>query len=225
MNIALSKKCKTEDVPAVSSAIGNVQQALQKYVGFTGMDSEYCELMDMAKAWCLDIEDLYKKAEVHSINTSKGDAADVGIFSDNSQVTVFEFLESAELAYLGLGNSIQKANRLYNKHLSDEIKSHILNISDNYSLMKTWLITNYGGPSRIVGVIINNLSRKSKPMVGNRKEKFTFYSSITGAIQRLKRLSRIDYSDRAELEACLLSRSTLSSLVRLFSTSEYDLWV
>ena len=45
----------------------------------------------------------------------------MGIFSDNSQVTVFEFLESAELAYLGWGNSIQKANRLYNKHLSDEI--------------------------------------------------------------------------------------------------------
>ena len=66
-------------------------------------------------------------------------------------MTVFEFLESADLAYLGWGKSIQKANGLYNKHLSDEIKSHIINISDNYSLMKTWLITNYGGPSRIVG--------------------------------------------------------------------------
>ena len=104
------KKCKTVDVPAVNSSIGNAQKALQKYVGFSGMDSEYSdrirELMDRAQAWCLDIEKLYSKAEVHSINTSKGDAADVGIFSDNSQVTVFEFLESAELAYLGWGNSI-----------------------------------------------------------------------------------------------------------------------
>ena len=123
--------------------------------------------MDKAQAWCLDIEDIYNKAEVHSINTSKGDAADVGIFSDNSQVTVFKFLEAAELVYLGWGNSVQKANRLYNKHLSDEIKSHIINISDNYSLMKTWLIPNYGGPSRIVGDILKNLSRKSKPVVGN----------------------------------------------------------
>ena len=37
---------------------------------------------------CLDIEELYNKAEVHSINTSKGDAADVGIFSDNSQAKI-----------------------------------------------------------------------------------------------------------------------------------------
>ena len=71
-------------------------------------------------------------------------------------MTVFEFLESVELAYLGWGKSIQKANRFYNKYLSDEIKSHIINISDNYSLMKTWLITNYGGPSRIGEDIIYN---------------------------------------------------------------------
>ena len=90
--------------------------------------------------------------------------------------------------------------------------------------MKTWLITYYGGPSRIVGDIVNNLSRKSKPVAGNRKEKFTFYFAITGAIQRLQRLSRVNYIDRAELEACLLSQSTLSSLFRLLPTSEYDLW-
>ena len=193
------------------------------------MDPEYCdrigELIDRAQAWCLDIEVFYNKAEVYSINTSKSDAADVGIFSDNSQVTVFEFLESADLAYLGWGNSIQKANRLYNKHLSDEIKSHLINISDNYSLMKTCFFTKYGGPARIVGDIVSNLSRKSKPMSGSRREKIIFYSAITGSIQRLEILSRANYIDKAELEACALSRSTLSSLVSLLPTSKYDLWV
>ena len=62
--------------------------------------------MDKAQAWSQDIEELYNKADVHSINTSKGDAVDVGVFSDNSKVTVFEFLESAELAYLGWGNNV-----------------------------------------------------------------------------------------------------------------------
>ena len=57
-------------MPAVNSAIGNVQKALQKYVGFDGMDSDYCDkigdLMDKAQTWCIDIEDLYNKAEVHT---------------------------------------------------------------------------------------------------------------------------------------------------------------
>ena len=141
---------------AVNSVIGNMQKTLQKYVGFRGMDPEYCDriedLMDRAQAWPQDIEELYNKAEVHSINTSKGDAADVGVMSDNSNVTVFVFLESAELAYLGWGNSVQKANRLYNKHLSEEIKSHLINISNDYGMMKTLLISNYGRPSRIIGI-------------------------------------------------------------------------
>ena len=122
INIALVKKCKTTDVPAVNLAIGNNQKALQRYVGFSGMDPEYCdqivELMDNVQAWYQDIEDLYNKAEVHSINTSKGDALDVGIFSDNSKVTVFEFLESAEFAYLGWGKLIGYTISIYLKRLN-----------------------------------------------------------------------------------------------------------
>ena len=213
----------------VNSAISNIQKALQKYVGFKGMQSSYCDeidnLMDRAQNWCLEIERKYNKAEVHSINTSKGDTEDVGIFSDNSQTTIFEFLEAAELAYLGWGNSVQKANRLYNRHLSEEIKSRLINISNNYILMKHWLVKNYGGSSRIVGDIIGNLIRKPKPVIGNRKEKFAFYSAITGAMQRLERLSRVSYIDRTELESCFLSRSTLSSMINLLPISEYDLWV
>ena len=95
INIALVKKCKTTDVSAVNSVIGNIQKALQRYVGFSGMDPEYFdqigELKDEAQVWCQDIEDLYNKAEVYSINTSNGDATDVGIFSDNSKVSVFKF--------------------------------------------------------------------------------------------------------------------------------------
>ena len=85
------------------------------------------------------VEVLYNKAEIHSINTSKGDTADVGVFSDNAEVTVYEFLDAAEIAYLGWGNSVQKANRLYNRHLSEEIKSKLINKSDSYAEMKQWL--------------------------------------------------------------------------------------
>ena len=101
VDIALLKKWKTVDVPAVNTAIGNVQRALQKYVGFEGKESEFCDevVMDRAQTGCLNIEDLYNKTEVHSINTSKGDSADVGNFSDNSQTTVFKFPEAVELAY------------------------------------------------------------------------------------------------------------------------------
>ena len=129
--------------------MGNIQKSLQRYVGFEGVDSDYCDriknLMDRAQVWAVNIAEIYNKAKIHSINTSKGDSLDVGVFSDNSKVTVFEFLESAELAYLGWGSSVLKANRSYNKHLSEEIKSHLIDISDDYSMMKNWLNCNNGG--------------------------------------------------------------------------------
>ena len=81
----------------------------------------------------------------------------------------------------------------------------MINISDNYELMKQWLIKNYGWSSRIVGDIVSNLMRKPKPATENRKEIFAFYSAITGAIQQLERLSRVSYIESSELEACLLS--------------------
>ena len=109
VDIALVKKCKATDVPALNTAVGNIQKALQRYVGYDDTNPVYCnrikDLMDRAQAWCLDIKELYNKAEVHSINTSKGDAEDVGVFCDNAKVTIFEFLEAAELAYLGWGNN------------------------------------------------------------------------------------------------------------------------
>ena len=41
----------------------------------------------------------------------------------------------------------------------------------------------------------------------------------------MERLSRVSYINKVELEACLLSRSMLSSLVSLLPTTEDDLWV
>ena len=168
---------------------------------------------------------MYNKAEIHSINTSKGDTADVGIFSDNARITIYEFLEAAEIAYLGWGNSVQKANRLYNKHLSEEIKSKIIDKSDSYTEMKQWLIMNYGGVSRIINDVICELSRRNKPGLNNSQAKFTFYALICGAMQRLERLSRTEGISTEELETCLYSRSTLSSLSLILPSETYADWI
>ena len=54
VDIALIKKCKITDVPALNSAMGNIQKALERYVGFDGLDPECCDrfedLMDRAQA-------------------------------------------------------------------------------------------------------------------------------------------------------------------------------
>ena len=100
-------------------------------------------------------------AEVQSIKGSPGDIADVGIFSDNSDITVFKFLESFELGYIDWGNNRQRASKL-GKHLSDDLQDKLMTRSDSYALMREWLISNYGGASHIVNDTIMALGRRKK---------------------------------------------------------------
>ena len=135
LDIPSVKKCKNVDVPAVHTTVAHIQKALQSYVKFPGTNTEYIEiiqdLLDGAGNWCKKREELYINVEIHSINSSKGDTNDVGIFSVNAKVTIYKFLNSAEIDYMGWGNFIQRANRLYNRHLSEEIKSKLINKSDS----------------------------------------------------------------------------------------------
>ena len=229
VDISLIKKFKTGDVPAVHSAVGNIQKSLQKYVTFPGVEYDYCDeindFLDYAENQCLKVEETYSMAEVHSINTSKGDTADVGILSDNATMTIYEFLESAEIAYLGWGNSTKKANRMYNKHLSEEIKNKLINMLDLYPEMKRWLISNYGGVSRIVSDIVNDLNRRAKPNPNNSAQKFAFYASISGALQRMERLSKVGEIDKQELENCVYSQATMGSSSLVLPSDTYADWI
>ena len=186
---------------------------------FPGVSYEYC---DEVNEFLDYVHEMYNTAEVHSINTSKGDTADVRIFSDNATMTIYEFLEAAEMEYLGWGNSTQKANRMYNKHLSEEIKNKLINMSDSYPEMKRWLIANYGGMSRIVSDIVNDLSRRAKPNPNNSTQRFSFYASISGALQRMERLSKVGEINKQELEN---SQATLSSLSLVLPNDAYADWI
>ena len=75
-----------------------------KYLSFPDVDNSYYDrisgLLDQAEAWGSHIVQAYTNAEVHSIKGSLGDVANVGVFSDNADKTIFEFLESFELGYI-----------------------------------------------------------------------------------------------------------------------------
>ena len=52
-------------------------------------------------------------------------------------------------------------------------------MSDSYLQMKDWLISNYGGVSRIISNIMNNLNKKTKPNPNSSAQNFAFYACIS----------------------------------------------
>ena len=78
----------------------------------------------------------------------------------------FEFLEAFELGYIDWGNNCQWVSKL-SKHLSDDLKDKLMTRSDNYALMREWLVQNYGGAARILNDTVMALTRRKKPMAND----------------------------------------------------------
>ena len=163
----------------------------------------------------------YTSAEVHSINGSPGDIADMGIFSNNADKTVFEFLKSFEIGYIDWGNNRHRASKLC-KHLSDDLKDKLMTRSDNYALMREWFISNYGGASCIINDTVMALARQKKPAGNDHSERYLHLSSVLAALHQLEKLICTDAALGAELKDCLYSQNTLTSLGKLLITQDYD---
>ena len=180
--------------------------------------------MDSEESWALHIIQAYTDAEIHSIKGSPGDIADVSVFSDNADKTIFEFLESFELGYIDWGNNRQRASKL-SKHLSDDLKDKLMTRSDSYALMREWLVQNYGGAARILNDTVMALTRRKKPMANDRSDRYLHTSAILAALQRLEKLITSNPVLGVELKECLYSRNTLTSLTKLLISQDYDEYI
>ena len=157
------------------------------------MDQEFYvdigDLLGEATTWYMEVEEVYSRMEVHSINTTMGDVKDVGVFSDNVEKTVYLFMDNVENAYLTARTSRQKAEKLYVKHLSEEIKAKTVDISGDFIELKAWLVQNYSDVQKIVNDVTSGLTKKKRP--GSRREKFVYFLEILSALGRLEKLRKI----------------------------------
>ena len=221
-----SIKKSNDDIKKVTAYIKTCQDSLMKYVTFDNFDNNFVSsvksLLDQANNWILQVEIIYSSSEAHAVSNSKGDISNIGVFTDNAEKTVYEFLEEIEIGLLGWGTSRQRAAQIYNRHLSEDIKSRTLDCSDNFSDIKKWLIKEFGSPSRIIGDIIADLRTKSKPPLDDIRARYTFYSHLGKAIARLDKLIRVPTIDINDLESALYSRSTLNDLLNILPTNDLN---
>ena len=219
------KKCN-DDIKKVSSYIKSCQDLLMKYINYDNIDNEYCctinTLLNSANEWIITVEKVYSTSEAHAVSSLKGDSSSIGIFSSNAEMTVYEFIEQIDIAMTGWGTSKQKANQLYTKHLSEDLKTKTVKISQDFSGLKKWLIEEYGSPDTIISDILAGLSAKRKPTIGNRKERYIFFSEVCVGIARLDKLARVPNIDIDDLDTILYSRSTLRSLFKILPVHDLE---
>ena len=75
------------------------------------------------------------------------------------------------------------------KHLSDDLKDKLMTRSDNYALMREWLVMNYGGEALILNDTVMALTRRKKPDANDHSDRYLHTLAILAALQRLEKLS------------------------------------
>ena len=68
-------------------------------------------------------------------------------------------------------------------HLSDDLKDKLITRSDNYALMREWLLQNYGGAARIINDTVIALAPRKRPAVNDRADWYLHISAIIAALQ------------------------------------------
>ena len=92
-----SIKKSNDDVKKVTAYTKTCQDSLMKNVTFDNFDSNFVSsvknLLDQANDWILQVKIIYSNTEAHTVSNSKGDISNIGIFTDNAEKTVYEFLD------------------------------------------------------------------------------------------------------------------------------------
>ena len=97
--------------------------------------------------------------------------------------------------------------------------------SDNYALMREWLVMNYGGAARILNETVMALTRRKKPTANDWSDRYLHVSAILAALQRLEKLVCSNPTLGTELKECLYSRNMLTSLSKLLIPQDYDEYI
>ena len=165
-DVGLIKKCNKEDTGKVNRYVKACGDDLLRYVKYPEADQAFCDeirnILGRADDWVVHVESIYARSEAHAISDARGDITKIGVFANNAEKTVFEFIEETDLGMLGWGTSKQRASLLC-KHLSEEIISRIADFSDDFSKIRKWLIKTYGRADRIIGDILKGLAIHQPP--------------------------------------------------------------
>ena len=124
-----------------------------------------------------------------------------------------------ELGNIDWGNNRQHASKLC-KHLSDGSKDKLMTRSDNYALMREWLVSNYGRASHIINNTVMALGKRKKLVPTDLSQRYLHASAILAALQQLEKLVCSNPTLGFELKEWLYSRNMLTSLSKLLISQD-----
>ena len=224
-DISEVRKLHAVTAPKLAKVMENLNKLLQEYIKGDDFEPEFyqtcMDASDTTEAWIENIETLYDQLDVHTVDNEKNRSRiDVSIFTGDHKQTVHEFIEEFETANNNIGQSKCRANIMHKKYLSPMIRAQTVHASNDYPLLKAWLINRFGDALTVVDTLVASLECAKRPPSGAAKERLSYYLNISNVLMRLERMKTTAPVPAQEIEAHLHSRPVLARLIS--AIPDYD---
>jgi hypothetical protein len=157
---------------------------------------------------------MYDQLDVHTVDNEKGrNRIEVGVFAGDHKQTIHEFIEEFETANNNIGQSKARANIMHKKCLSPMIKAQTVHASNDYQVLKAWLVNRYGDAHTVIDTLVAALECARRPNTNAAKERLSYYLNISNTLTRLERMKTASPIPASEIETHLHSRPVLSRLI------------
>lgn len=226
-DIAEVRKRHAVDLPKLAKDLDAFAKLISEYLKYDDIEDEFYQkcltTSDKAEAWIRNVEYLYDRMDVHTVDNEKNKPSSQAItkFNGDHTQTVYEFLEEFEAAYITVGVSKTRAGIMHKSCLSDWIKSQTTHLAMDYNGLKSWLIETHGDIITVTSKLITALEGAKRPSSSTSyKERLEFFLAISNTMMRVERLSTLSQLSTEKVNEHLHSRVVLDRLVTLLPDAD-----
>ena len=177
---------RADHLPQIKEFVKELERKVEKVEkSYPGQQGELLdrasETMRSAARWQIELVELFKKLDGHSVQSDKRDM-EVKVFKRNSDQTIYHFFDDFEIYFKG-STPVEKARALYKRYLDPHFKNALIEFENDYPKMKDWLITRLGTKDECIAAILKKLAGKASP--ANDKSRVNRFCLLSTVLREL----------------------------------------
>ena len=220
------KRIYAIDRPRITKLMDQISSVVSQISKSENIDGtcyiNYTTIIDDADAWLKELDDSHHQITVAAsgqLSNLSNTAANITPFSANASQNIYEFLADFEAAYLHVGNSKQRAERLY-KHLSESIQLSCVSVSSSYTELRALLVSKFGNVSSILNLMFTIVEAAHKATGQSNATQLNYFSQWAKFFLRADQLGNNATISAEEVNRHLSSVTVFDRLIA--TLSEHD---
>ena len=219
---------KNTIVPQIEDDRSELLKIVDKYERFPNYNADKLMSVDSSlnevKEWCKEFRIAYEKLDG---NTKPLDGGvlykSIGIFSENSDISIFEFLKRFEVgACNGRGSKSDRSLLLFEKHLEQKIQEKMYDFRNDYDGLINKLKRLYGKPLRMCETILKTVSSDPPGTNSSYAVVSDHMRTFECSMKKIDALWLIPGVDTCQLEEALYSESFVKSIIERVPPLKHD---